>query len=61
MENNSFHIALDKFQTNNHYIIRHKTLPFDILVVKDQDQYTALQMRCTHNNVALNFSEKKIF
>ena len=61
MENNSFNIELDKFLTNNHYILRHKSLPFDILVVKDKEQYTALQMRCTHSDVALNFSGKKIF
>jgi nitrite reductase/ring-hydroxylating ferredoxin subunit len=60
LENNRFQIALDKFQSSAHYIVRHKTLPFDILVVKNKEQYTALQMRCTHNDVALNFAGKKL-
>ena len=60
LENNQLQIALEKFQSSNHYILRNKSLPFDILVIKDQDQYTALQMRCTHNDIALNFSGKKL-
>jgi len=60
IENNSINIGLNNFQTNNSYIIRNKKLPFDILVVKNDMEYTALQMRCTHNDVALNFSGKKI-
>ena len=61
LENNRFNIALNQFQNSNYTIIRHKNLPFDILVVKNENQYTALQMRCTHNDIALNFSGKKLF
>lgn len=60
IDHNTISIGLDMFQAANHYIIRNKALPFDIIVIKNQDVYTALQMRCTHNDVALSFSGKKI-
>ncbi len=60
LEQDHFTVSLDQFQQGNHCIIRHKSLPFDILVVKDGTQYTALQMRCTHNDVSLNLAGKKL-
>ncbi len=60
LERNTFSIPLTQFETTPSVILRHKELPFDILVVKHGQQFSALQMRCTHNDVALSFSGKKL-
>ena len=41
-------------------ILRNRELPYDILVVKYEGNYTALQMLCTHNDVALSFTGNKL-
>ncbi len=60
VENNTCAIPMEKFQTTRTVILRNKQLPFDILVVHEKDQFFALQMRCTHNDVALSFSGNKL-
>ncbi len=60
IENNKLIVAKDKFANTNTLLIRNRQLPYDILLVHNNEQYTALQMRCTHNDVALSFTGKKL-
>lgn len=60
LKNNQIEVPISNFQTNNYTIIRNKNLPYDILLVKQNEEYKALQMRCTHNEVALSFTGKKL-
>lgn len=53
-------ISKDKFLTTNAMIVRTKKLPFDILLVKEKNEFKALEMRCTHNDVALSFTGNKM-
>lgn len=53
-------VTLDKFLTSNAIIVRNKKLSYDILVIKQGEEYSALEMRCTHNDIALTFSGKKL-
>lgn len=60
IENNTLVVTKEKFATSNTVLVRNRQLPFDILLVKNNEQYSALQMRCTHNDVALSFTGKKL-
>lgn len=53
-------VPLDNFLTANTLIIKNKSLAYDILLVKKDASYTALQMRCSHNDYPLTFSRKKL-
>jgi len=53
-------IPLEKFNTERSLIVRNADLEFDILVMKKEEGFGAVQMRCTHNDVALSFSGKKL-
>lgn len=53
-------ISLDAFLTASAVVVRHKNVEYDILVVKEATQYTALQMRCTHNDIGLTYAGKKL-
>jgi nitrite reductase/ring-hydroxylating ferredoxin subunit len=58
--NNTISVSKDKFLTSNVYLIRNKKLDFDILLVKNKTDFQALEMRCTHNDVALSFTGNKM-
>ena len=53
-------VPLAQFANTPTAILRHHQLEYDILVVKQENEFTALQMRCTHNDIALTFSGKKL-
>ncbi|MBK7762855.1 MAG: Rieske (2Fe-2S) protein [Bacteroidetes bacterium] len=59
-EANKFTLPLSDFIDRQTIVIRHRSLPYEILVVKQEKKFTALQMRCTHNDVALNFTGQKL-
>ncbi|MEN9338707.1 MAG: hypothetical protein RIQ62_19 [Bacteroidota bacterium] len=60
LENQTLRIAETAFINTNTLVIRHASLEYDILLVKHEATYVALQMRCTHNDVALQFSGKQL-
>jgi len=41
-------------------LVKHHLLPFPVLLLKREGRFSALQMRCTHNDVALAFTGKKL-
>lgn len=60
--NKSLSIPVNKFLGNNNLvIIRSSSLENDILLVKDKNEYRALNLRCTHEGVGLTATDKKIF
>lgn len=45
----------------NMLLVRNSSLSNDILLIKNNDGYSALYMRCTHEGVGLTATTKKIF
>lgn len=60
LANQALRIAESEFIKVNTLVIRHPSLAYDILLVKQANNYLALQMRCTHNDVALQFTGKQL-
>lgn len=60
IQNNQIKIPLENLSQSKTQIIQNAQLPYNILVVKNENNFTALQMRCTHNDFALNFTGSKI-
>lgn len=44
----------------NGLLLREKKLPYDILLIKTNEGYSALYMLCTHNSVALTSNKHSI-
>lgn len=53
-------VPKEKFAATSSIIVKNKLLEFTILLVKNNNSFKALQMRCTHNDVALSFTGKKL-
>ncbi|MCB0740673.1 MAG: Rieske (2Fe-2S) protein [Chitinophagaceae bacterium] len=54
-------IPEDKFTADNHHLlVRSKELENDILLIKNKNDYTALNMKCTHEGFALTVTDKQI-
>lgn len=45
----------------NMLLVRNSSLSNDILLIKNNDRYSALYMRCTHEGVGLTATSQKIF
>ncbi len=60
IENNQIKIPLESFANTKSQIIQNKQLPYQILLIKNNDHFNAIQLRCTHNEFALNFVGNKI-
>jgi len=61
-ENKALSVPLNKFSINNNLVIvRSGSLENDILLIKNQNEYKALYLRCTHEGVGLTATDKKIF
>ncbi|MBL7764175.1 MAG: Rieske (2Fe-2S) protein [Chitinophagaceae bacterium] len=61
-QNEVLTIPLNKFSGNsNLLIVRSSSLESDILLVKNQEGYKALNLKCTHEGVGLTATDKKIF
>mgnify|MGYP006932781532 CR=1 FL=1 len=56
-DQDQFHIALDEFQQGDHRVIRHPSLPFDILVVKDALQFTLFYLS-TRNFIWMSYQDQ---
>ena len=60
-ENKSLSVPLNNFSVNNNLVIvRSGSLENDILLIKNQNEYKALYLRCTHEGVGLTATDKKI-
>lgn len=60
--NKSLTIPLSKFSDkNNLLIVRSSTLENDILLIKQENGYKALYLKCTHEGVGLTATGAKIF
>ena len=60
-QNQSLSVSLDKFSGNNNLVIlRSTSLENDILLVKNNNDYKALYLKCTHEGVGLTATDKKI-
>jgi Rieske Fe-S protein len=46
---------------SNLLVVRSKTLENDILLVKNENKYRALYLKCTHEGVGLTATDKKIY
>jgi len=54
-------VGLDKFAPqSNLLLVRSSSLENDILLVKKEDSYKAINMRCTHEGVGLTATDKRI-
>src|SRR5688572_13387788 len=50
------------FNAGNMIIVRHKQLEYDVLLIKNSEQhYTALQMKCTHQDNSLVATKNGLF
>lgn len=55
------YVPAEKFANqNNLVIVRSAALENDILLVKKQDTYKALYLKCTHEGIGLSATDKKI-
>lgn len=61
--NKQLHIPTNSFVAGkgNLLVVRTKELEYDILLVKTDNQYKALYLRCTHEGVGLTPTANKIF
>jgi len=59
-ENKTLSVPLNKF-SGNLLVVRGGGLENDILLVKNQNGYKALNLKCTHEGVGLTATDKKIF
>jgi Rieske Fe-S protein len=58
----SLNVPLTNFSENkNQLVVRSSDLENDILLVKKDNVYTALYLKCTHEGVGLTATGKKIF
>lgn len=53
-------VPLSAFAKSSSVLVRNKDQEYDILLIKKTDGYTALQMKCTHRDTALNSSATSI-
>jgi cytochrome b6-f complex iron-sulfur subunit len=62
LQTNQLHVLISVFDINKNapIIIRNKKLEYDILLVKENNEFIALQMKCTHNGVALNLAGNQL-
>lgn len=55
-------VLLSSFtEKNNSVIVRNSQLEFDILVMKSENNYNALQMKCTHQDNPLTVNSTGLF
>ncbi|MBB5395794.1 ubiquinol-cytochrome c reductase iron-sulfur subunit [Mucilaginibacter sp. AK015] len=55
-------VGTDAFANKgNMLVVRSKQLEYDILLIKNDDAYKALYLRCTHEGVGLTPAANKIF
>jgi cytochrome b6-f complex iron-sulfur subunit len=55
------YVPLEKFTSqNNLVVVRSASLENDILVVRKQETYKALYLKCTHEGIGLSATDKKI-
>ncbi|RFZ95455.1 hypothetical protein D0C36_08010 [Mucilaginibacter conchicola] len=54
-------VPLSSFTTGNMLVVRNKQLEYDVLLIKKEQSYKALYMRCTHEGVGLTAAANKIF
>ena len=47
-----------QFATTNCVIVRPKGASFDIALIKENERYKAIEMRCTHNDIPLSYTGK---
>jgi Rieske Fe-S protein len=61
-ENKTLTVPLNKFSgTNNLLVVRGSGLENDILLIKNENGFKALNLKCTHEGVGLTATDKKIF
>ncbi len=61
-ENKAIMIPLSRFSDKNKLVIvRSSTLENDILLIKNENSYKAIYLKCTHEGVGLTATDKKIF
>lgn len=61
-QNKLLKIPVSQFSDkSNLLIVRSSVLENDILLVKNQNEYKALYLKCTHEGVGLTVTEKKIY
>ncbi|MGC4037749.1 MAG: Rieske (2Fe-2S) protein [Chitinophagaceae bacterium] len=61
VDSKSLSIPLTKFSSGNLLVVRGNGLENDILLVKKENGYKALNLKCTHEGVGLTATDKKIF
>jgi nitrite reductase/ring-hydroxylating ferredoxin subunit len=53
-------VLLSNFEKENLIIVRHSSLAFDILVTKNDQIFTAMEMKCSHEEMPLHVAGKKM-
>lgn len=61
IENKIIYLDEPKMAINKLNIIQHASLPYDILLVKNEKGYYALRMQCTHQNQPLVATNTGLF
>ncbi|MBS1576258.1 MAG: Rieske (2Fe-2S) protein [Bacteroidetes bacterium] len=62
VKNKTLAVPLNKFSgTTNLLVVRGSGLENDILLVKNENSFKALNLKCTHEGVGLTATDKKIF
>jgi nitrite reductase/ring-hydroxylating ferredoxin subunit len=54
--NDVLNVPVSRFGDKNQVLVRSLALEFDILLIRDNSNYTALLMKCTHEDQPLTFS-----
>lgn len=61
VQNNQVEVPVSEFASGkNMVVVRNAALENDILLVKKNDAYSALNLRCTHEGFGLTATDKKI-
>lgn len=61
VQNNQIEVPLSEFASGkNMVVVRNASLENDILLVKKDNEYKALNLRCTHEGFGLTATDKKI-
>lgn len=60
LEQNRLMIPLSEFAGTSFRIVRNRSAEYDVFIHKNGDIYEAIEMRCTHNDIALRFTGQKL-
>ena len=60
-KNDALQVPVSQFQPNQNYLlVRNAEMEYDIVVIKNESNYKAFYLQCTHENQPLSVNDKNI-